>query len=69
MYNSCGHFFFKKIVIYAGVHLLLTNKFLVRMAELLFDDIFRVECVNLDGKKFDKGMLMEYWCLFTRICS
>ncbi|XP_059431827.1 DNA-directed RNA polymerases II, IV and V subunit 8B-like [Corylus avellana] len=29
------------------------------MDELLFDDIFRVECVNPDGKKFDKVTRIE----------
>lgn len=48
--------------------MLLTKTYKGRMGELLFDDIFRVERVNPDGKKFDKGMLMECWCLFTRQC-
>jgi hypothetical protein len=66
IYNPCHVvvIYFNFLFIYAGVHLLLTN-----MGELLFDDIFRVERVNPDGKKFDKGMLMESWRMFTRICS
>ena len=49
------------------VHLLLTNRFLVRMGELIFDDIFKVQRVNPDGKKYDKGMLLESWC--STACS
>ncbi|KAG6600626.1 DNA-directed RNA polymerases II, IV and V subunit 8B, partial [Cucurbita argyrosperma subsp. argyrosperma] len=29
------------------------------MAELLFDDIFKVKCVNPDGKKYDKVSRIE----------
>ena len=48
------------------VHLLLTNRFLVRMGELIFDDIFKVQRVNPDGKKYDKGMLLV---LLESACS
>lgn len=32
------------------------------MVELLFDDIFKVKCVNPDGQKYDKGTLI-FWFL------
>lgn len=36
------------------------------MSELLFDDIFMVETLDPDGKKYDKGMGTSYFfCIIS----
>lgn len=42
-----------------GTAFAVEDKLSVRMVDFLFDDIFTLEKVDPDGKKFDKG-LSEY---------